>query len=308
VTASQKCRGTFLLLSSFICGYNLTSIPILSILGEVLTTTLTRKLDMLQFSEANAKLKKLYKVKALQKWLKHSAYDRKVYSLDLLSGWSCPFAKECLSKVYETGEISKAGNPKVKLKDGKDTEYRCFSASQEVLLPSVYKLRKRNYDALRGMEINEMIYHLNNDLPTDAGIIRIHVGGDFFNADYMQAWYNVASMNPNILFYAYTKSVRYWIFRINEYPELDNLVLTASHGGSDDELIDEYQLRHTSVVFSESEANILGLEIDGDDSHAARPDLRNQNFALLIHGVQPAGSDAGKAVVALKGKGSYSRK
>ena len=52
----------------------------------------------------------------------------------------------------------------------------------------------------------------------------------------------------------------------------------------------------------------MGLEIDHDDSHAARPDLRHQSFALLIHGVQPKGSEAAKAVVKLKGKGSYNRK
>ena len=263
---------------------------------------------MLKFSEANTKLEKLYKVEALQKWLGHSAYDRKIYSLDLLSGWSCPFANECLSKVHETGEISKAGNPKVKLKDGKNTKYRCFSASQEVLFPSLYKLRKGNFDALRGMSLGEMIYHLNDELPEDAGIIRIHVAGDFFSADYMQAWYSVAEMNPNILFYAYTKSLPYWDSVVNDMGTLENFVLTASRGGRADSLISELGLSSTTVVFSESEANISGLEIDSDDSHAARPDLRNQDFALLIHGVQPAGSDAGKAVAALKGKGSYSRK
>ena len=62
------------------------------------------------------------------------------------------------------------------------------------------------------------------------------------------------------------------------------------------------------MVFSEAEAEELGLEIDSDDSHAARPDLQNQSFALLIHGVQPAGSEAGKAVSALGGKGSYGKK
>jgi hypothetical protein len=36
--------------------------------------------------------------------------------------------------------------------------------------------------------------------------------------------------------------------------------------------------------------------------------LRNQDFALLIHGTQPKGSEAATALKALKGKGSYSRK
>jgi len=72
-------------------------------------------------------------------------------------------------------------------------------------------------------------------------------------------------------------------------------------------MIAEHNLREAVVVFSEQQAADLGLEIDHDDSHAARPDLRNQSFALLIHGVQPKGSEAAKALVELKGKGSYRR-
>ena len=253
---------------------------------------------MLKFSQANAKIEALKQVPELAEYLKDK---RKVYSLDLLSGYSCPFAEKCLSKAVVQD------NGKRKIKDGLKTEFRCFSASQEVQYNGVYNLRKHNYDSLRNLHINDMIHHLHTDLPKNAGIVRIHVAGDFFNADYMQAWYNVAVMNPNVLFYAYTKSIRYWQFHINEYPILDNLVLTASYGGSEDELIQEYGLRSATVVFSESEANISGLEIDSDDSHAARPDLRNQSFALLIHGTQPKGSEAGKALSALKGKGSYSR-
>ena len=258
---------------------------------------------MLQFSDANTKIEKLYKVEALAKWLTN---NRKIYSLDLLSGWSCPFAHECLSKATPTGEISKAGNPRMKIVDGKDTKFRCFSASQEALLPNVYSLRKRNYDMLRQPDIH-MDLLLMDSMPKDAGIVRIHVAGDFFNSEYMWAWWLTASENPNILFYAYTKSLRYWIDVVNEMPILDNFVLTASYGGRNDHMIDEHNLRSAKVVFSESEANILGLEIDHDDSHAAIPSMCNKDFALLIHGTQPAVSEAGKALSALKGKGSYSR-
>ena len=258
---------------------------------------------MLQFSDANNKLKALYDVPELQVWLD----GRQVYSLDLLSGWSCPFAKECLSKVHETGEISKAGNPKVKLRDGKDTLFRCFSASQEVLLPNVYRRRKHNYDTLRGLSLEDMIHRLNTDLPEDAGILRWHVGGDFFNSDYFFAAINVAMMNPDKLFYAYTKSLRYWIQYKNWADKVDNFVLTASRGGREDHLIDQHELRESIVVFSEEEAEARGLEIDHDDSHAAIPSRRVNDFALLVHGVQPAGSEAARALSALKGKGSYGR-
>jgi hypothetical protein len=244
----------------------------------------------------------------LESWL---VDGRKVYSLDLLSGWSCPFALECLSKVHETGEISKAGNPKVKLKDGPETLFRCFSASQEALLPNVYKKRKHNYDTLRGLHLNDITHRLNQDLPKDLGILRFHVGGDFFNSDYFFASLMLATMHQDKLFYAYTKSLKYWI-KYREWTEqIPNFVLTASRGGRDDSLIESEMLRESVVVFSEAEAEEKGLTIDHNDSHAAVPSWRCNDFALLIHGVQPKGSEAAEALKLLKKnkvKHSYSRK
>jgi len=253
---------------------------------------------MLKFSNANAKTQALANDAELAEYLQD---NRKIYSLDLLSGWSCPHAKDCLSKAIVQD------NGKRKIKDGRHTQFRCFSASQEVQYTNVYNLRKHNFDSLRGLHINDMIHELNQSMPKNAGIVRIHVAGDFFSRDYMLAWYMVASINPNVLFYAYTKSLRFWL-TVNEYPILENFVLTASYGGRDDHLINEFGMRSAKVVFSEAEAEELGLEIDHDDSHAAKPSLRNQDFALLIHGTQPKGSAASEALRALKGKGSYSRK
>jgi hypothetical protein len=212
---------------------------------------------MLKFSKANAKTQALKNDSELADYLTD---NRKIYSLDLLSGYSCPYAEKCLSKAV----VQPDG--KRKIKDGKKTEFRCFSASQEVQYTN------------------------------------------FFNQEYMQAWYAVALRNPRTLFYAYTKSLRFWVGGISEFPEIWNFVLTASYGGRDDHMIDEFNLRSAKVVFSEAEAEELGLAIDHDDSHAAKPTLRDDSFALLIHGTQPAGSEASTALKKLKGKGSYSRK
>ena len=252
---------------------------------------------MLKFSNANAKTEALKQVPELSEYLKD---NRKIYSLDLLSGYSCPYAKACLSKAVVQSDGRR------KIKDGKDNEFRCFSASQEVQYTNVFNLRKHNFDLLRYSENKDLL--LMDSMPKDAGIVRIHVAGDFFNSEYMWAWWLTASENPNTLFYAYTKSLRYWVDIVNEMPILDNFILTASYGGSTDYMIYEHCLRSTKVVFSEAEAERLGLEIDHDDSHAARPSLRNQDFALLIHGTQPKGTEAAKALKELKGKGSYSRK
>ena len=234
---------------------------------------------MLKFSKANAKTQALKNDSELADYL---TGKRKIYSLDLLSGWSCPHAKDCLSKAIITDE------GKRKIKDGKHTKFRCFSASQEVQYTNVYNSRKHNFDLLRKQNHEEMVKLINSSLPENAGIVRIHVAGDFFSRDYMHAWYIVALRNPRTLFYAYTKSLRFWVGDLTENPELWNFVLTASYGGRDDHMIDEFNLRSAKVVFSEAEAAELGLEIDHDDSHAAKPSLRDNSFALLIHGTQPA--------------------
>jgi len=245
------------------------------------------------FSKANTKLDELYHVPELERWLTDR---RKVYSFDLISGWSCPQAKDCLSKVVEIGG-------KRSIKDGKDCQFRCFSASQEVVFPDTYNKRKRNFDALRSLKsAGEMGKVIADAMPKNLGICRIHVAGDFFNEEYFRAWQAVAYVNPTRLFYAYTKSLNYWV-KLRDYLP-SNLVLTASRGGRLDHLIDEHNLRESKVVFSEAEADALGYEIDHTDEHAAIPEIRNESFALLIHGVQPKGSKASAAIKALKQKGT----
>lgn len=242
----------------------------------------------LTFGKGNAKLDALAR-----------KLGKPVYTFSLLSGFTCPYAKDCKSSAVET-------NGKLKIVDGPDTLFRCFSASQEALFRNVYNSRKANGAIVKlaadAPDLAAAVIQQN--LPKKAGIIRIHVGGDFQTKNYFQAWLMVAAANPGLLFYAYTKSLPFWVWA----KELDiipkNFVLTASYGGHRDDLIEKHNLRFAKVVYSVSEARKLKLPIDHDDSHAAKP---GKSFALLIHGAQPAGSAAGKAVRKLDGKGSYGK-
>jgi hypothetical protein len=250
---------------------------------------------MVKFSAANTKLKKLYTVAALAKWLDGG---RKIYSFDLLSGWACPQADKCQSRAILV-------DGKRRIQDGPNTEFRCFSASQEVVYTNVYNLRKGNFDAIRAIiartdltddqKIAKVASLLQSHLPKNAGIVRVHVAGDFFNRIYFRAWLQVIMNNPSILFYAYTKALNYWIDDMQFVAGLSNLVLTASRGGRLDSKINEYGLREAIVLQDENEAADFNLEVDSDDSHAAIPDSRNKSFALIIHGTQPAKPKVKKA-------------
>jgi len=244
------------------------------------------------FSPANTKLKKLYNFKSLDPWLKNK---RKVYSFDLLSGHSCPFAKECHSKVVETPEG-------LRVQDGLDTLFRCYSASQEAIYRNAYNKRKANMEGVRSLTRAQVCRMLIDNKPKNMGVCRIHAAGDFVNPTYFRGWMSFAEKTPDVLFYAYTKCLPYWVNNRELIP--NNVILTASRGGRKDDMIDAHELRSVKVVFSEQEANDLGLEIDQDDSHACNPNKRNSDFALLIHGIQPKGSKSAEALSTLKRMGA----
>ena len=169
-------------------------------------------------------------------------------------------------------------------------------ASLEATFPSLRAMVWENYEHLQaalknGVDACADLIH--NSLPKKFDVMRVHVGGDYFSKEYLQAWIEVAQRNPDKVFYSYSKSLH--LFKQFALPE--NLVLTASRGGKYDDLIDLHAWKEAIVVFSEEEAEELELEIDHDDSHAA---FGKEDFALLIHGTQPAGSAASLALKAIK--------
>ena len=240
--------------------------------------------NLLKFGEPNAKLKKLAKKLKL-----------KLKTFSLPAGHTCPGAKDCLSKAdRQTGHIQ----------DGPDTLFRCFAASGEAVYPSLRKAVWHNFDLIKESLLKSWRYKQDKvqklaDLIIDSlpvcDIVRVHVGGDYFSKEYLEAWIEVAKRKPDVIFYSYSKSLKF----MAEYALPENLILTASRGGKYDELIDLHGWKEAVVVYSEDEAAKMGLDIDHDDEHAA---FGTDNFALLVHGTQPKGSAASKALQILKKK------
>jgi hypothetical protein len=240
------------------------------------------------------------------------------YNLNLPAGYTCPFADKCLSKAdRETGKIKEG-------EKGED-EYRCYAASQEAVYSNTRNQRHNNFDLLLSKKTSDemadlIVDSIQAEIPMREKIFRIHSSGDFFNLQYLQAWIKVAERMPNIKFYAYTKSIPYWVALKDQIP--NNLILTASLGSKHDKLIMDNNLKYSVVVFSNEEAEnyVLpkywqeklgrekGLVVDHDDHMAYE---NNEPFALLIHGVQPKGTVAAAALKKLGGIGgisSYSKK
>jgi hypothetical protein len=234
-------------------------------------------LKKLKFAKGNAKLEK----------------DTAIFSLP--AGHTCPAALLCQSRAHKlTG----------KLTDGARTVFRCYAASAENLFRNIRVSRWRNFESLLACKgVTAMADLILRSMPVKGiKLCRVHSSGDFFSQSYFDAWVAVARNKPDVIFYAYTKALPYWIARLGEIPS--NFRLVASRGGRYDSLIEQHNLRNVKVVFSEAEAIKANLPLDHDDSHAWK---HTGNFALLLHGTQPAGSYASKVLYSLRkqGKGGY---
>lgn len=187
---------------------------------------------------------------------KKTYYEGEVYEYNLPTGTTCPFAMECkvvVDKVTGKFDVTKG-------------QYRCYASSAE-RFPAVRNHRHNNFDFVRNGGVPV--------IPKDCKAIRIHSSGDFFNQSYFDVWLKLAKENPSVEFWAYTKSLNYWINRLNDIPS--NLILTASYGGKTDNLIEKFNLKNVKV-YAELKEVPSNRPIDTNDNYARIP---NVNFALL---------------------------
>lgn len=224
-------------------------------------------IDTLYFSNGNAKLK------------------RDTAILSLPAGFTCPFAKNCRSCANrQTGKIT----------DGPHAKIRCYAVTAECLFKNIRESRWRNFESLKAAKtVLGMANLIEQSLLPKRNIklVRFGQSGDFYSQDYFDAWLLVARCHPEWIVYGYTKALPYWVRRLGDIPS--NLKLVASRGGTHDYMIEMFGLRSARVVFSEREARRKWhLPIDHDDTHVWKYD---KDFAILLHGTQPAGSKAGKA-------------
>lgn len=218
----------------------------------------------------------------------------KTASFSLPAGHACPGAYECLAKAdRETGRIT----------DGKHATTRCFMASLEAAFKSVRDRNWRNFNLVRAARTRDNIKRLIlGSLPdmTKWEVMRIHVAGDFYNLSYFMAWVDVARHHDSKLFYAYTTSGHLFAPFLEKEPEglPENFVLTGSMAGRYTEEYDKLVKHRASIAYHPEDTD---LPIDHDDSHAMSKE--EGDFALLVHGGQPANSDAGRAISRLKQEG-----
>lgn len=165
----------------------------------------------------------------------------------------CKYAKVCVKYCY-----AQKGN------------YTRFPKVSE-LMEQKYLLSKTiNFVPLMNIEIQKK----------KAEAIRIHDSGDFYSKEYLNKWITIANDNPNVNFYAYTKSLPY--FKNITLPE--NMDIIFSVGGYKDKDINFSKDRHAQIFDTNEELEKAGyINASKIDYHATKFYSNNKKVGLIYH-------------------------
>lgn len=117
----------------------------------------------------------------------------------------------------------------------------CYAGKLEKVFKGVRQVLLSNYEQLVNADrltmvalLDEMIQEFKTecDKRNADKLFRIHWDGDFFNEDYSIAWRMVIQMNPDVQFWAYTRSD----FAVPYLHDVDNLSLYFSADSANREL------------------------------------------------------------------------
>jgi len=162
----------------------------------------------------------------------------------------CPFAKDCIKYCY-----AQKGN------------YR---------YPSVIKGLNNRYELSKTADfVPKMNATIILERPTH---VRIHDSGDFYSIKYLSKWVQIANDNKDVIFYAYTKSIKFFI---NGFKLPKNLKIIFSEGSKNDNLIDTTKDRHARIFKSKELLTAAGYINASDNDLQAITD--NKKVGLVYH-------------------------
>lgn len=108
--------------------------------------------------------------------------------------------------------------------------------------------------------------------------VRVHDSGDFYSPKYRDKWFEIMRLNPETVFYAYTKAIPF--FSGVDLPS--NFTLIYSEGGKLDANIDTSQDRHSRVFLDEGSLIKAGYANASKDDQIALG--TNPKIGLVFHG------------------------
>jgi hypothetical protein len=119
-------------------------------------------------------------------------------------------------------------------------------------------------------------------------VIRVHSSGDFFSPDYVNTWFKVVALFPEVQFYAYTKALPFF----KNKPVPSNFTVIFSEGGKFDKAIDIDTERHARVFDSNEALEAAGYDNAMDDDSVAFTS-KSGKIGLVYHGAKSKAWETG---------------
>ena len=165
---------------------------------------------------------------------------------------TCPFADSCVKYCY-----AQKGN--------------------YVRFPKIQELMEEKYEITKQYNFNTLI---NEEIKKKrATHIRIHDSGDFYSIKYLRKWLLIAEYNKEVIFYAYTKSIKF--FKDYDINLPNNFKVIFSEGSKKDELINTLKDRHARIFKSVTELLKSGyIDASNNDLKAITD---NKKVGLVYH-------------------------
>mgnify|MGYP003641175368 FL=1 len=164
---------------------------------------------------------------------------------------TCPFAGGCQKYCY-----AQKGN------------YTRFPIVQELMEQKYLLSKQDNFNTLMNEEIAKK-------KPTH---VRIHDSGDFYSVKYLNKWVTIAKQNKNVIFYAYTKSIKFFTEGLT-VPT--NLKIIFSEGSKIDNLIDVKKHRHARIF--KDVATLLSAGYIDASTNDLQAITDNKKVGLVYH-------------------------
>jgi len=151
----------------------------------------------------------------------------------------------------------------------------CYASKGAYIWSNVKPAFERRLDATKQDNFPQVM--IAEIIKRKASVIRIHDSGDFYSREYLMKWFKVMESLPNVIFYAYSKSLP--LLKGEKLPA--NFTLIKSEGGKRDDLIDPSVDRHARIFKTEAELIAEGY------ANASENDLiaigSNPKIGLLAH-------------------------
>ena len=110
--------------------------------------------------------------------------------------------------------------------------------------------------------------------------VRVHDSGDFYSPSYLQKWLDIAKKLPNVMFYAYTNSIK----MVKDIELTDNWDIIFSDSGKQVDLIDKDNDRHTKIFHSHEALISAGYTDTSEfDLYATKWFNKTNKVGLIIH-------------------------